>query len=236
MLLATGVKDALRMGYLLLFIRKVPAWQQGPSPPASPPACYLSLLSSEPLEEVEGSFLGLRPCRREQPVMVPRLIPETFMKNRLSGQLCLRIGLWGQSDVGWRPGPPVVRGVTLGTSLPHPECAPLCALGSQAPQGSGQLERTRVCKGPSIQQALWLGSYTGPDPIGSEGLQTHWWGRQPPLKTCFNRTLSVITSHADLRKELSVQCQGRRRWAGRGLSVPAGCSLCPGPVLPCSGP
>lgn len=64
-LLATGVKDALQMGYLLLFIRKAPAWQQGPCPLASPLPCHLSLLSSQSLEEVEGSFLGLRPCRRE---------------------------------------------------------------------------------------------------------------------------------------------------------------------------
>lgn len=44
-LLATGVKDALRISHSLLFIIKAPAWQQGPCPPAFPPTCHLSLFS-----------------------------------------------------------------------------------------------------------------------------------------------------------------------------------------------
>lgn len=74
--------------------------------------------------------------------------------------------------MGLCPLPPVVRSVTLGISLPLPECAPcFCTLGTQALQGSGQLEGRGGHEELNMQQGLpWPATATnGPHSMGLEG-------------------------------------------------------------------
>lgn len=102
-LLATGVKDALWIGYLLLFIIKARQPSSGadrrhdrrepmlgPCPPGLPSLIptthpslprHLSLFTSQPLGGVGGNSWGPRP--------LPRPAPLIFMENLLSAWLCL---------------------------------------------------------------------------------------------------------------------------------------------------
>lgn len=97
--------------------------------------------------------------------------------------------------MGWCPVPPVVSSVTLGTSLPLHERVPLCAVGAQALQGSGQLERRGGRGGPSMTQALpWPATATnGPHPIGPEGSADLLAGEAAPTSPWVSWTLCTTT-------------------------------------------
>ena len=164
-LLATSVKDALRIGYLLLFIikarqpgsrvrgvvsslepalRPCPAGLPSPIPTYHPSLVRIRLPSPRrdqgviPGAEAKPEEGQQQACTPSAPSWALPLLSLAPSHGRRAKTNLLGCGA-RQRLVG------AGSSVTLGMSLPLPERAPLCTVGTRAPQGCDQLKGRGVC-------------------------------------------------------------------------------------------
>lgn len=114
-LLATSVRDALRMGYLLLFIMKAPAQQWGlsepelgPCPPASLPLLPILLPALMRGCGAGGHPWGWGQARREEPAMFPQACGPTIYGEPVQGLALPQNWATGPVRRGLVPWPPAL--------------------------------------------------------------------------------------------------------------------------------